>query len=272
MNDLWMYRQWLLLRGCSRETLAAYLPVLAAFGEVIAPRAFAEATRDDVEAFLGGRKIEARARSQYLSRIAGFYRWLIDEGLAVSDPTARIPRPKLPVNLPRPIAPRDFVAAYAAADTRMRAWLALGYYAGFRAKEIAGLRAEDVQWWRDPPVLIVSAPKGHRQRVVPVHPLVNASLRAHGVPKAGYVFTRQTGSPCHLQAHTVSIYVSRFLASCGIAATGHQLRHGFGTNVYAACRDLRMTQELLGHADPATTAIYTELSPGEAATVVAGLP
>lgn len=66
--------------------------------------------------------------------------------------------------------------------------------------------------------------------------------------------------------------VSGYFEGLGIEATAHQLRHWFGTRTYAACRDIRVVQELLGHQDPATTATYTAFSDGEAAAAVAALP
>jgi site-specific recombinase XerC len=69
----------------------------------------------------------------------------------------------------------------------------------------------------------------------------------------------------------MSMLLAGYLRSVGVDATAHQLRHWFGTTVYARSKDLRLTQELMGHASRATTAIYTAWSPLDAARVVCGL-
>lgn len=72
-------------------------------------------------------------------------------------------------------------------------------------------------------------------------------------------------------AKTMSVAVRHYFADLGIKATAHQLRHFFGTGIYAQTHDIRLTQELLGHQSPSTTAIYTAWAAVDAAPAVASL-
>ena len=142
-------------------------------------------------------------------------------------------------------------------------WLA---YAGLRAKEIAGLRRQDILEHLDPPVLIVSAPKGNKERTLPLHPSTWGSLRQMGMPRSGYLFAYANGK--QWAAWKVSHVVNEHLHSLGIDATCHKLRHHFGTHVYANSLDLRLTQELLGHSSPTTTAGYVQFNRSKADEIV----
>lgn len=175
----------------------------------------------------------------------------------MSDPTARIARPRVDRRLPRPIGGPDLRAAMAAAGPMLRAWLTLGALQGFRCKEIAGLRVEDLVLDGDP-LLVVSCPKGHRQRSVPLHPDVVAALDAYGLPRSGFVFLN---GGVRFTPYQVSRVGNRFLRTVGVAATMHQLRHWFGTSTYRATKDLLLVQNLLGHASPVTTAVYAAFAP-----------
>lgn len=269
MDELDAYASWLTRRNLSPHTITKYLATLRGFTGVLNGQGIAGASRDDVEAFLATRNIGPRGRYHYLSHISCFYQWAIDEDLASTDPTRKIPRPKLPDNLPRPITDDELTAALEAAGLRMRCWVALGAYAGLRCQEIARLRVEDLSWERR--MLTVSAPKGKRQRAVPIHTQVEKALRDFGLPGRGFVFRRwdtdQAISPA-----MVSDAIAAHFSGLGINATAHQLRHWAGSTLYRMTHDIRVTQEFLGHADPKTTLVYARLDPGHLADAVARLP
>lgn len=88
------------------------------------------------------------------------------------------------------------------------------------------------------------------------------------LPRRGWVYPRRDGRPGHISAGSVSQLCNAHLSACGLQETMHQLRHRFGTATYAATRDLRVVQELLGHGSPATTAIYTAHSNPDAVRAV----
>jgi len=227
-------------------------------------RPLADATTTDVERFLDGRSICVRTRYTWLSHLSCFYRWGMRRDHFTADPTARIDRPRLPRLLPRPISDDNLTAAIGAADHRLRAMLLLASHMGLRCCEISRLHANDVIDTADAPMILVHG-KGAKDRMIPLHPLVLTALGP--LPHRGFLF-RRPSSLEPLSPAEVSILVRRHLHDQGIDATGHQLRHWFATRVYRATRDLRLTQELLGHASPTTTACYTAWATGDAAAAV----
>lgn len=253
-------------RDLSIRTIDAHRTLLLAFGVRMHPLSVLDATRDDIETWLDACKIAPASRYHYLSRLTVFYDWARREGLVAVNVAAEIDKPRKGRRLPRPIGEDDLVRAIRQASPRMTAWLSLTAYQGLRCKEIAGLRRDDLQLDRANPTLIVSAPKGRRERVLPLNVHVEAALRRYGLPTHGYVFLSELGRP--FAPATVSGYIAAYLHDLGIAASAHQGRHLFGTTIYRRTKDIRLTQELLGHADVSTTAIYVELDPDVAAATV----
>ncbi len=250
-------------RGLREGTIRRRRYLLARFLKAH-PDPFA-ATVEDVQVWLDSCHIGPRSRATYLSTLHVFYDWALRSGSAYEDPTAVIRPPRTSRLVPRPIAVEDLALALSHADRRMRLWLQLAAYQGLRCIEIANLRREDVLDTHDPPLLRVTGKGGH-QRVLPLNAEVERSLRLHGLPRSGYIFRLQSGRP--LKAATVSTYIGRFLHGLGLDASAHRLRHLFGTSVYGQTSDLRLTQELLGHRSPATTAIYAGYRPEKAYTIV----
>ena len=210
----------------------------------------------------------------YVSHARAFYRWAEHAGLIPLNPAGRIPVPKLPRRIPRPIGDRDLFAAVAGAPERVRPWLVLAAWCGLRAREVALLRRECVLENHDPPVLLVGhdATKGRAERLIPLHDFALGELLMAGLPRSGWVFRRRDGLPGPNRPWTVSHLCNAYLHECGYPETLHQLRHRFATSAYTDSRDLRMVQELLGHAHPQTTAVYAAWDQGEAAAVVARIP
>jgi integrase len=198
-------------------------------------------------------------------------RWcrLRNEGLRDDDPTARLIRPRLGRRTPRPISEADLHVAIDRAPDRYRPWLILAAYTGLRAMEIAQLRREDVMDRQNPPVLVVVNGKGSKDRVVPLSPLVIRTLYSVDLPARGRLFRTIDGrwmTPANL-----SSIANRHLRDVGVEATLHQLRHRFATRLYAECGDLRVVQELLGHASPRTTAAYAAYSEAVAVAAVTAI-
>ena len=243
---------WMRRRGLCEATIQRRVQSLAVFDRKVG---LVEAMPEQIEAFLDERKLGTKARYGWVSHLHQFYAWAIDYDLLGADPTRQVVRPKQRQGKPRPIPTGDLVTALQMAGPMMRCWLTLGAFAGLRCKEIAGLGVEDVLW--DDGLLFIRG-KGDKDRLVPIHPLVEDALRATTMPARGAVFRRPRGGP--YPAAQVSREGSLFFDSLGIGATMHQLRHWFGTYVQRATGDLRTTQELLGHASPTTTAVYTAYS------------
>lgn len=228
-----------------------------------------EATAQDVEAWLATRGQAPRTRANLVSCVSCFYQWAVREELTDRDPTVRVPRPKLRRYLPRPISDRDLLMALNMAPPMMRAWLALMAFAGLRCQEVAGIDVGHLLWHLDPPMLLVAQAKGGNERTVPLAMEAEVAIRLSGMPRTGPLFRKRNGSP--YTPANVSHMTSAYLADIGVDATAHQLRHWFGSKVYTETLDLRATQELMGHASPTTTAIYTAFASGVAAGVVRSL-
>ena len=248
---------------------------MRSFAHWLEPRTLLDATRDDIETFLDSRRgrrtraLDSKTRYHWISDLHVFYTWAINEDLTDRDPTLKINRPKLRRNLPRPIADEDLERAMAEAPPQMRAMLALAAYQGMRCQEIAGLAREDVLDSRDPAVIVVVKGKGGYQRILPLHPETLSALRCLPMPRSGAMFHLPKGG--HHTPVTVSVAMRQYFAELGIEATGHMARHWFGTGIYAASKDIRLTQELLGHQSPTTTAIYVAWAAVDAAPAVASL-
>lgn len=223
-----------------------------------------DVTAKDIDKWLDHHDLAPQTRYTYVAYLAAFYQWALKERLVRKDPTEDLIRPKLPKRVPRPIARDDLAHAVSESDPRMRCFLLLAAFAGARCMEIAALRVEDIH--RDQNVLLLHG-KGNKERLVPLHTDVLRSLTAFGLPRAGYVFRRRDGKP--LKPSTISRYVGKYLRSVGVDATCHQGRHAYATALYQLSGgDLRMVQDMMGHASPSSSAIYAAWSPARAAEVV----
>lgn len=260
------FRRDQIRRGLGARTIRERDLVLDAL-EAWEERPLIELDREAIQAWLDSRPLSPRSRSVYLSAIHCFYAWCVDEELIRSDPTVRIRRPQLPRTVPRPISDDDLHLAIASAGPRIRAWLCLAAYEGFRCKEIATLRGEDVFDRHQPPVIRVWNGKGGHQAILPLNPATLSALRVADVPRKGFLFRGRHDRP--VSPGTVSAMGNRYLHAIGIDGTMHQLRHWFGTAVWALTKDMRVTQEMMRHSHPGTTAGYAAFDPQLAHEAVA---
>ena len=251
-------------RGLMPSSIRQRNDRIAIFAKWLAGTNLLEATRQDVERFLDERDIGARTRYAWLSHLHGFYAWAIRDEITADDPTARIIRPKMRRALPRPAATDELRHALTVASPVERCWVLLAAYMGLRCQEIAGMRREDVLEGEG--LLRVTKAKGGKERLLPLHPQVLEALKALPMPRTGWIFDRPRGGAYNPMQ--MSQNFNAFLRRADVEATAHQLRHWFGTNLYAQSHDIRMTQEMLGHANPATTAIYTAFDKTAAAKAV----
>jgi integrase len=157
----------------------------------------------------------------------------------------------------------------------IRIWLVLAAWCGLRCKEIALLRRECLIEGASPPILMIlpDATKGRgRGRAVPLCDFAIDELRAAAaeMARAGFLWRRPDGRP--YTPGQVSHLIACALRELDVIATAHMARHWFGTECYRAKRDLRGVQELMGHADPATTALYTLVVQAETHEIVQALP
>lgn len=254
------YEASLIARGAAPKTRAVYLQTIRQHLETIDP---VEAKAADLEAWLAGLGVGASTLGQYLVRLRQFYKWLVREGYRVDNPVELLDPPRVAPRPPRPLPDQYLQAIWGVADPVERAWIALGVYCGLRASEAVAVRVEDIV---DGPSLRVVG-KGGRVRIVPVRPEVLEALRAAGWPVSGRFFPRAGPK-------SASTRVGKLLRQVGCPPlySFHSLRHRYGTEVYRASRDVRLVQELLGHASLSTTQAYVAFDDAQARWVVGRLP
>lgn len=221
-------------------------------------------TGRDVERWLDGHTGWATAATRYcaVSHLHAFYVWALRNDHTSSDPTVLVERPSLGERLPRPIHPADLAIAVAMAGPKMRACLWLMATSGLRCCEIAGLRWDDVH---DGTARVFG--KGSKERIVPVHRTALEALDALDRTSV-FVFDGWQSTADYQRGGNVSRRVAHHLHGLGISSTAHELRHYCGTEALRSSGNLRKVQKLLGHASPATTAMYTKLDVTELVDMV----
>ena len=269
MDLIGRHALWMARKGLAANTIAKRRSRLERVERHVG---LCRASADDIEALLDdlrgrdGAELGPKARYQWISDLSQFYRWSIDFGHLDRDPTAQVIRPKQRQGLPRPIATADLAMGLRMAEPMMRAWLSLMAFGGLRCAEVAGLGVDELLW-DDRLVRVIG--KGGKPRLVPMHHEIERCLRAMPLPARGVVFRRPTGDG--FPPWSVSRNVSAYFDSIGVGATAHQLRHWCGSQLLRITKDLRVVQEILGHADPRTTAIYTAWSKQEARRAIDAL-
>lgn len=219
--------------------------------------------------YLDARNLSPAARSVELTHLRGFFAWVTRLGLVERNPALDIERPRYPRGRPRPIPDEHIELALERAEGRVRAILLFALYAGLRAMEIAGLRAEHL---RDGLVLVVEG-KGGDPSSVPLSRTLEEALRPCALPTTGWLFPAERGEYRPLTRMRICQLANNHLHDLGLSYTLHQLRHSYGSHVYRATgRDLRLTQELMRHRSVASTQVYTYLHPDEGAAALARLP
>jgi integrase/recombinase XerD len=234
------------------------------------------AQRSDIEMFLAHRTfdehIAARSLARQLTAIKRYQRWLLREGRRADDPTLTVEAPRLPKPLPKTLSESEVEALIAAPDVetplglRDRAMLEALYAAGFRVSELVGLPLAAVSL-SDGVVRIMG--KGSKERLVPLGEdaqdwIKRYAEEARPVLLKGRgseaLFVTERGGPMTRQMFWYLI--KRHASSAGIrsALSPHTLRHAFATHLLNHGADLRVVQMLLGHADIATTQIYTHVA------------
>lgn len=266
LEPLTPHLTWMRVRGLRPATIAQRRNVVMRL-TLHLPGPLIDATEADLTAWQSSLVGSPAHLANQTANVVCFYRWCLDHGVTDTNPAARLPRPRVRKGTPRPLSEDALSACLATAAPDVRCWLALGAFAGLRAGEMARLQRQDILDTSTPPVLLVDG-KGGKQRVVPASSRVLFELRAYGLPSRGLVFRRRDGRPGPVSPARVSQLVNEHLHGLGIPDTGHAARHRFGTLAYQQSRDLRLVQDLLGHADPATTAAYAAFAAERAAEVV----
>ncbi len=264
-------------RGAAANTLAAYRRDLEgaeeAIGDLVGAEGQALASLGAAWAGLAPSSVARKA-----SALRQFFGFLVDEGWRKDDPSPALPRPRVRRPLPRLLGHAEVDALFhraeeeAAGDrpeaVRLLALLELLYGSGLRATELVSLPLSAVP--RDAPFLTVTG-KGGQQRMVPVSGRAKTAL-SRWLPlrgEGGKLLFPSSGRTGHLTRVRLFQLLRALAERAGIAGekvSPHVLRHAFATHLLEGGADLRVLQTLLGHADIATTQIYTHV---DAARLVA---
>ncbi|MFT3854449.1 MAG: site-specific tyrosine recombinase [Ilumatobacteraceae bacterium] len=271
-------------RGRSANTLAAYRRDLAGYAAWLAANgsSIAVVTPGELDRFIGWRRGSGAAPASVARQLAAIrmlHRFMATEGLRPDDPTADVDGVKVPAGIPKPLT-EDEVAGLLAAPVgddpvarRDRALLELLYATGARISELAGLDLDDVDREN---ALVRLYGKGAKERIVPFGRCAAAALddwlapdgRERLVPQrwarrgdSSAVFLNRRGG--RLGRQTGWSLVKRYGRAAGIAEerlSPHVLRHSCATHLLDHGADLRIVQEMLGHASISTTQVYTKVS------------
>jgi len=263
------YLSWLAVeRGRSRNTLVSYRRDLVAY-EGFLRRSAAEAGPEDVAAWLAGLRAGHSAASvaRALSVVRGLHRFMVDEGIAATDPTASSEAGRLPVRLPKALSEDqvgrllDATAGDRPLDRRDRALLEVLYGTGGRVSEVVGLDLADLQG-----DMVRLYGKGAKERLVPLGRYAATAL-AEWLAVRFTPRTRRDAEAVFLNGHGSRLtrqgaydVLRRRAVGTGVQVSPHALRHSCATHMLARGADIRVVQELLGHASITTTQLYTKVT------------
>jgi integrase/recombinase XerC len=227
------------------------------------PYGLAEANEDELRRAIFRADWDVRTQVSHLSGLRSFYAWAVRRQELDFDPSAGITRPHISRRLPRPVTDGQLADILARAAEPYRLWALLAAGEGMRCCEVSAADREHVT---ESAVRVHG--KGGKERIVPTHPAVWQAVR--DLPP-GPLARNENGT--RASAHSVSQLAACHFDDLGLPdVTLHRFRHWFGTSTLDACGNLRTVQELMGHASPESTAVYTQVSPQARAAAVAALP
>jgi len=267
-------------RGLSKNTINSYRTDLFKYLAFLESRNkdLLNVNADDIDKFVSSLNQAGAASSssaRVIASIRGLHKYLILDSKRTDDPTVKTRAPKLPMRLPKALSQDQVIQLLNAAGPepdsdpssdlirlRDRALLELLYSTGARVSEIAGLDLDEVN---DNGLMRVRG-KGSKERIVPVGSFAHAALEAYlsrvrpALVKSSTpaVFLNQRGG--RLSRQSIWQIIQKAGEVCGLEVSPHTLRHCFATHLIEGGADVRVVQELLGHASVTTTQIYTKVT------------
>jgi integrase/recombinase XerD len=276
-------------RNVSANTVEAYRRDLKDAADALRDRgdladASVEVLRTYVES-LGRQRLKPATAARRLSALRQYFKFLVTEGVRADDPTDALDAPKRGRPLPRVLSETEVVAMIEviaredkAAALRLGALIELIYGSGLRVSELVSLPLAAAK--RDQPFLVVRG-KGAKERLVPLGDAAKQALTAYlairdkflprSIKASPWLFPSR-GDSGHLTRQRLGQLLKDAAVEAGIdpaRVSPHVLRHAFATHLLDRGADLRALQKMLGHADIATTQIYTHVATGRLAALVA---
>jgi integrase/recombinase XerD len=264
-------------KGLQPNTVGAYARDLRALVNTLEEQGIRSPGRIGPDAIelhavrLSKRGLSPSSRARMLSAIRHFHRFLEREGMGAGNAVERVARPKIGRRMPGVLTLAQVESLLDAPDAsthlglRDRAMLELAYGAGLRVSELCGLRVDALLLEQQ---LVSVTGKGGKQRVVPFGRAAGKALARyldHARPYllrgrvSPYVFVNVRGGGISRVGFFKNLKVHACAAGIARRVTPHVLRHSFATHLLEGGADLRLVQELLGHADIATTQVYTHV-------------
>jgi integrase/recombinase XerD len=273
-------------RGARPNTLDAYQRDLNDARDDVRG-GLAKADAPAIEAYVAGltkRGLSAATARRRISALRQFYRFLLQENIRREDPTSRLDAPKRARTLPKTLSLEEIERLIAAAETpRDKALIELMYGAGLRVSELVSLPLRAAPKPEQDHMIIEG--KGGKERLVALGRPALAALAAHLEARTGvlpkneaqreraqrWLFPSASAADGKLTRRRVGQLIEQAAAKAGIdpaRVSPHVFRHAFATHLVEGGADLRTVQTLLGHADIATTQIYTHVAEGRLRTLV----
>jgi integrase/recombinase XerD len=261
-------------RGATFNTVDAYRRDLNNFSTFLATRGLSEhqvvsVNIRDYIAVMKFHNLATRTATRRLSTLRQFYRFLFAEGICTNDPSQIIDSPKLGRLLPKYLSESEVETLILTAKNkdgiigyRTQALVELLYATGLRVSELVSLPVDIII--RNSNVLVVNG-KGNKERMIPIgEPARKAILAWIDIrqPKTSHWLFPSTGKSGHLTRTGFAKMLNNLAIDAGISplrVSPHVLRHSFASHLLAHGADLRSLQQMLGHADIATTQIYTHV-------------
>ena len=277
-------------RASARNTLTAYGKDLADAQAFLKGRGadLSTAGPEQIEAYfaaLSDRGMSPATAARRRSAVRQFYRFVLGEGWRSDDPSRRVDAPKKGRPLPKVLSRAEVDAIIAAAGARdgaqglrLACMVELAYASGLRISELTALPLAVLA--RDPAYLIVKG-KGGKERLAPLNDAARAAVKAYLEVRKGFLPKGDAANPWlfpsrskagRLTPRRFAQLLDEAAADAGIdpaRVSPHVLRHAFATHLLEGGADLRVVQKLLGHADIATTQIYTHVAGERLREVVA---
>ncbi len=273
------YLNFLLVeKGLAAQTIDAYSRDLVRYMAFLAASGHGPVAEGDTPVILRyliamrADGLNARSRARHLISIRGFYRFLAREEILASDPSRLIDLPKSGLRLPDVLTIDEVKSLLDAPEpnnpsgARDAAMLELLYAAGLRVSELIGLKLQDVNLSAG---YVRVLGKGAKERVVPIgqyaqQKIIRYTAGARAALLKGsisvYLFVARAGKPLSRQGFWKLIKRYGLRAGLRKVITPHTLRHSFASHLLEGGADLRAVQTMLGHADIATTQIYTHVA------------
>jgi integrase/recombinase XerD len=265
-------------KGLAAATIEAYSRDLGRYVAFLAVSGRATVSATDTPLILKylismrAEGLNARSRARHLVSIRGFYRFLAQENILESDPSRLVDLPKSGLKLPDFLTVDEVKRLLEAPDlgrpagVRDAAMLEVLYAAGLRVSELVGLKLQNVNLTAGY-VRVVG--KGAKERVVPIGRYAQEKVGRYSTEArqallkgrvSSFLFVARAGKPLSRQGFWKLVKRYGRRARIRKVITPHMLRHSFASHLLAGGADLRAVQTMLGHADIATTQIYTHLA------------